>query len=552
MEVVSSNATNARIGAGQARLVASSNAAIWVETYLKNEYGEPWSFRERVYQIEPMTLDHPKVSCKKGTQGGWTLAFMARMLYGMIYGQIRRGCIYLFPTDVKVSEFSQRRWTGLIDHNPYPIGRHVHKTNNVHTKRVGTANLMMVGGQLTHNVKGLEKESAALRSDPADVVVFEEKDLIPEYSVGKARGRLGASDLGWEWSLSNPTVPGYGIDADWQASDQRHWMVRCESCNSWWCLEIEFPAILRRHADGRVTRSCLKCGKELDIRKGQWVAKFPQRSKDHVGYWWSQLNSLSPACSPATILSEHENPPEGNVGDFQRLRLGLAYLDAQYGLTAADVLLCCGREPALSSSTYATAMGVDVGKKLHVVIGLRLTNDAYRVLTCLLVDSWDELKNVARAFNVELSSLDNEPEIHKAREYQSSGQGRIWLSDYTESVLPASYNLETGVIKCNRTEWLDTTHFYVTTPGRLILPSVNENVKTFADQCAAMAKVVIKDSLTGEQKSFYISKGPDHFRHAFLNFLLAARQQTPVEYRRTHTPTNAPRRSGFDLYEGRG
>jgi hypothetical protein len=248
------------------------------------------------------------------------------------------------------------------------------------------------------------------------------------------------------------------------------------------------------------------------------------------------------------ILQEFNEPPQGNLGDVLRLRLGMPYLDAQYGLTPADVLLCCSNEPAATSSTLATAMGVDVGPKLHVVIGVRLTNDAYRVLATLLVDSFDELKLVAQAFHVEVSSIDNEPEIHAARSYQSEGQGRIWLSDYTVSVAPASYDAHTGVIKCNRTEWLDTTHFYLTTPGRLILPKVNASVQTFADHCAAMAKVTQKNALTGEQSSLYLSKGPDHFRHALLNFFLAARQQTPIEYRHTQTLIAQGKTKDFRLF----
>lgn len=549
METISANKTNGRIEAGQARTVAASNAALWADTWLKNEYGEPFSFKDRVYLIEPMTLSHPNVSCIKGTQGGFTLALtIARMMYGMIHKEIPRGVVVLFPTDDKVGDFSQRRFGPFIDHNLGVIGPHIRRTNNVHTKRIGTANLMMVGGQLKHNIKGLDAESVALTSDPADVVVFEERDKIPQYAIGKARGRLGASTLGWEWSLSNPTIPEYGIDLLWKAGDQRHWAVRCDACNEWTFPDVEFPNCLMREASGDVYLGCVKCRAHLNPRHGQWVAKHPGRSKDAISYWYSQLMSVSPACHPRTILAEYTNPPLGNLGDVIRLRLGRPYLDAKHGLTAADVLLCCGRDPAMLSSSIPTALGADVGKVIHVVIGVRLTNDAYRILTCLTVDGWDELKRLAMAFNVEVSSIDNEPEIHKAREYQASGPGRIWLSDYVESVQPANYDEKTHVVKVNRTEILDTTHFYIVTPGRLILPAANSMVEMFADQCAAMVKVVARDERTGDQSSTYLSNGPDHFRHAFANFLLAAKQQVPVEYKCTQGHPNTPRRSGYDLY----
>jgi hypothetical protein len=551
MEVISSKQTEARIEARRAKMVAESNAAIWAETYLRNEFGEPFSFVDRVYQIEPMTLSHPCVACRKGTQGGWTLAFIIRMAFGMIRGEIPRGVIELFPTDDKVSDFSQRRWTPFLDQNRWLLSQYMKSTANVHTKRIGTANLMFIGGQLPHTIQGVDAQSIALTSDPADVIVYEERDLIPEYAIGKARGRLAASRLGWEWSLANPTVPKYGIDALWEAGDQRHWSMRCSACNEWNFPDIEFPNCLMQEPGGEVYLGCIRCRAKLNPRIGRWVPKFPERSKDAISYWSSQLHSVSPACHPRVILAEYNHPPQNNLGDVIKLRLGRPYLDAQYGMTADDVLLRCGTEPQAAASSIPTAMGVDVGAALHVVLGLRLTNDAYRVLACLLVSGWDELKLVANAYNVEVSSLDNEPEIHKAREYQATGRGRIWLSDYTTSVAPYHYDEKTGVITANRTQILDETHFYIMTPGRLVLPAVNTNVKIFAEHCAAMVKIVVKNPRTGAQDAMYRPRGdkPDHFRHAFANFLLAARQQVPVEYRRTHPRSNTPRRTGFNLYE---
>lgn len=529
----------------EARRVARANAAIWAETFLRVESGDPFSFARHKYQIEPMCLDHPKVSVRKGTQGGWTLMFMLVMLHRLIHGVFKQGVIYLFPTDVKVGEFSQLRWTPLIDANPAEIARYIRRTNNIHNKRVGRANLMMRGAQLTTRIGGVEGESAALRSDPADAIVYDEKDLMPGNAIAKARGRLGHSEHKWEWSLSNPTIPGYGIDLDWADGDQRHWMVQCGACNAWTCMEVEIPHVMRRLADGGVIRACVGCGRELDIDNGQWVAKHRGRSKDHVSYWWSQLNSHY--VTAAELLDAYEHPPEGNLGDVLRLRFGLPYLEAQYGLSANEILLACTQEPPASRSSLMTAMGVDVGKVLHVVIGRRIGSDAYRIVATLLVDDFDELKKVAKAFRVTCSCIDNEPELRAARAYQSSGPGRIWLSDYVEAVGPAAYEVKTGIVRVNRTEALDDTHFYLSKPGRLLLPTATKLVRQFAEECASMAKVVTRDSATGKTRAQYISRGPDHFRHAFVNFLLAARQMSPT-MDSTTTPNDATG-SRWDLYD---
>jgi len=528
------------------RKLLGANAAIWAASQVKVESGEPFSFEHHRYQLEPMCLDHPKVCFRKATQGGFTLLVMLRMIFAMLKGVVKQGVIYVFPTDVKVSEFSQLRWTPLIDNNPTSIARYVARTNNIHNKRVARASLMMRGAQLTKSIQGLERESVALRHDPADVIVWDEKDLMPANAISKGRGRLGHSDLKWEWALSNPTVPKFGIDADWQASDQRHWALACPACNHWNFLEIEYPNCLRRELDGRVIRVCVKCARELDLDgRGEWVPHYPSRSAERVGYWWSQLNSHY--VDPGLILSEMEDPPEGNLGDVKRLRLGLPHLDAQYGLTPADVLLACTAEPAASASRVPTCLGVDVMRQLYVVIGHRLGPDVYRIIACLILEDFDALATVAGTFNAELTCIDSEPDLHAARRYQADGPGQVWLSDYIESVGSAKYDVASGVVKINRTEGLDRTHYYLTKPGKLRLPRATPLMRQFASECAAMAKIVRKDPLTGDLKSVYISTGADHFRHAFLNFLLAAKRQSPILLRSTHTTPKGGR--DFDLFQ---
>jgi len=514
------------ISAKETRRVANANAALWAETYITTESGEPFSFTHHKYQIEPMCLDVPKMSVRKATQGGWTLIMMLWGFKLLKDGKLPQGLIYLFPTDVKVGEFSQLRWTRLLDANPVEMASHVKRTDNIHNKRIGRGNLMMRGAQLTKRIGGVDAESIALRSDPADVLIFDEIDLMPPNALAKARGRLGHSKLKWERSISNPTIPGYGIDLGFQAGDQRHSMTRCNACNAWTCLEIEFPNCLHRLADGRVIRACVKCGREISIENSQWAAKFPSRSKDHVSYWWSQLGSHY--VSAAELLEAYEHPPEGNLGDVLRLKIGLPYLDAQYGLSTSDVLLCCTQDPPATHSIVQTAIGVDVGKWLHVVIGYRITDDAYRIIACLIVRDFDELKLAARAFRAGTTCIDNEPELRAARNYQATGQGQIWLSDYVESVGPAHYEINTRLVRVNRTEILDDTHFYLSHPGRLLLPKETQGVRQFAEECASMAKVVTKEPATGKQRAQYLSRGPDHFRHAFANFLLAAKLTAPI------------------------
>ena len=57
------------------------------------------------------------------------------------------------------------------------------------------------------------------------------------------------------------------------------------------CLELEFPGCLHELPDSRVIRLCQRCrDNEISPRDGQWIALFPDKAKDMVGWRISQLN----------------------------------------------------------------------------------------------------------------------------------------------------------------------------------------------------------------------------------------------------------------------
>ena len=527
--------------------MAAKNAGVWAECGLKLRGGVPFSFQEHLYQVEPMTLRAPEVSTRKGTQGGWTEVELINAYHGLIHGRFPQGVMYILPTDTKAGTFSKSRIQTLIDENVGLIGRHVRRTNSTMLKQVGSSFLFVVGGQLPRSVGGHEKESVALRSDPVDCIVEDEYDLMDPKAETKAIARMDHSTVQEIRRLSNPVLPNLGIDKRYKMSDQRQWLVPCDGCNHWWCMEEQFPEILRRQPDGRVIRACLKCSRELDISRGEWVPTYPSRSAYHVGYWWSQLNSARK--SPGKILYQFEHPEdyEGGIADFYRYVLGLAYLDADQGLTAADVLLRCTNDPPATLSSRPTVMGVDVGKVLHVTIGYRLGLESYQVIAALVVESWPELKQVAKAFNAGVTVIDSMPELSKARDYQRAAPGEVWLCQYIESVRGMSFERKTGIVSVNRTEALDDSLFIVRTPGRLRLPRPSRMVQWFATEVANSVKVVTKDPGTGKVHARYMETGPDHFRHSLSYFLIGARRSSPI-LKETQVQADAAHRD-FDVFD---
>ena len=511
--------------------VTVADAAAWADSNkIKLQLGS-WSFVDRPFLLEPMQVHLRQGPCRrafmKATQCGVTESQVIETLWGLIYGRYPRGVLYLFPTTDDVREFSKARFGPLIDANPDTIGRFIQDTDTVSLKRVGDAFLYLRGGTLSKSIDMDSKEASKLRSIPVDKVVCDELDLMDMEVVGKARGRMGASTVKEEVYISNPTVPGYGIDLIFQRSDQRHWFRTC-GCGAYTCAELKFPDLVGRFPDGSGYIACEKCGKPTDYRRGLWVPAERGNSDYMWGYQWSQLSS--PSNDPWDILQEFQDPPDDNLADVVRLRLGRPFINAEDKLSAADVLACCGTSPQLYAHQGPCAMGVDVRRHKNVVIGIKVgrsarKDDRYKILRVARLESWEEVMQIATRFNVRSCVIDIRPYEDSARKFQREARFKTFLCEYVESsAIGFAYNNINGVVKANRTEIMDASHRLVSTEGMLELPASCPELKQFAKECAAIAKIETVNKRTHTTIYRYKRCGtdPDDYRHALGYFYLAA------------------------------
>jgi len=499
---------------------AAADAAYWAYLNEIQLQASVFSFKDHEYQLEPMSLWVRRKCYMKGTQGGWTEIEVLDDFHGMRYGHYPLGVLHLMPTSDDVNEFSKSRFNPLILANPQAIGRYVKRTDTASLKKIHNAFLYLRGARLSQKVAGEEKESSKLRSIPVDVCKFDEMDLMDEDVISKARGRMGHSKIKKEVYISNPTIPEFGIDKLFQTSDQRHWFRKC-SCGEWTCAELSFPDCVKIRSDGTGYIGCNKCGKEVRISPGEWVAAVGTNSDFMHGYRWSQLTSVFN--DPAEILADFADPPEGNLGDVYRLRLGLPYIASEDRLTIAEVLACCGNEINAYNHQGPCAMGVDVGKVKHVVIGVKAGRNRYEVVKAVQLSDWNDIHDMAKKFNVKSAVIDIRPYEDSAREFQKAAKYKVWLCEYSETIpTGASYNERTGIVKVNRTEVFDSTHRLVTTDGMLVIPRLCPAIKEFAKQVCATAKVLETNKRTNTQIYRYRKLGEEHYRNALNYFYLAA------------------------------
>jgi len=212
--------------------------------------------------------------------------------------------------------------------------------------------------------------------------------------------------------------------------------------------------------------------------------------------------------------------------------MGRAYSDRTEKLTRRDVLACCGNEGIPTKHSGPCAMGVDVGKIKHVVIGTKTTKDGYEILRAIKIpeglEGWNQISDLARKYNVKSTVIDIGPYYDEARAYQLKHSGganpSVYLCEYSETqTIDSAFNINTGVVKAHRTGIFDHTHRLLS-QGKVVLPRQCPEMEEFAQQCCNCARFEEKDKRKGTIVFRYRPTGnrQEHFRNALNYFVLAA------------------------------
>ncbi len=408
--------------------------------------GTPFRFDGHEYLRAIYDDTAPHVVISKAAQVGGTTFGLLRSLHAAMNGL---NVIYFFPTRTDVLDFSRSRVNPLLEENAF-LRDKMSETDTVGLKRIGDAFIYFRGMQ----------SSVGMKSVPADVLVFDELDEATPEAKSMALERISHSDYKRIIELSNPSLPDYGIDEQYQKSDQRHWTHKCPGCGEWVCLEKEFPQKLNQEIefilqrdDGSYYYACPRCGAELDPEAGEWVADFPGR--DIHGYRISQL--VSPKIDPGEILHEYQTTRFPDR--FYNLKIGVPWADLERRLDIMSVLSLCTDEPMKETTGYCTVMGVDTGRQLHVVVleqEREHEEGPYRLAFLTKCSSFEELDQLMEEYKPQKCVIDGLPETHATRAFAYRHRPRVYLSFFNESQRGrAKWDRKEKAVSINRTEALD-------------------------------------------------------------------------------------------------
>jgi hypothetical protein len=434
----------------------------------------------------------PEIVVMKGAQLGMSTTALVRAMWMLT--SFASTAIYTMPTARDVGKFTQGRINPIVRSSQYLLDRII-DVDSVMQKQFVVApgqlegrrqrGLAFEGPRSTIYFSGASSEKDAVSID-ADLLIHDEEDLSNPQIVDQFEHRLDASRFGWKFHLSTPRLPGAGIDAVFQLTDKRRWLVRCPGCMSE--FEMAFPGgpwpyaniepdptgwtendWLRWEQDGRPARFfCHRCGRSLtpeDRAAGRWVAEAPMRGRPH-GYAISQLSA--PWLDAAKILLSFRKHPWRS--DFWNLTMGVPWDEGTNAFTEASIKARCDETTPMAVTGQGTTMGVDVGAKFDVVVGTRDPSGAPRTIWFGRVDSYEDLGVLMRRYGVATCVIDAAPEEHATRAWAArynrlssspavSSHIVVWRAAYGSSARPGvaaqvSWNEETGVVTAPRTEIL--------------------------------------------------------------------------------------------------
>lgn len=347
----------------------------WVlNNRLVTENQVPIEFTDHRFLIDLYADMHPDIAVIKSAQVGESTERILKCLWCAKY--LKTNIIYVLPTKNISDEFVVPKVNPIISSNPALKGLVSNDSKG----------LKQVGDRFIY-FSGAYSESAAIMKS-ADILVLDELDRMKDMSiVNMFDSRLQASKLGWKWQLSNPSQIGFGIDALFKDSDQRHWFVT-HSCGYKWFIDWEPDGKCHYVDRENQIYACGKCGGEItdtERRNGMWIAKYPERYRH--GYWISQM--VAPWVSARKIIDQYNT---STIDFFYNFVLGKAY-------TPSDMIV--NRETILRANapSIIPRLKVSIGVDQNVNEQIWVAGTHEGVFAHGKAKSWEEIERLKLQYN---------------------------------------------------------------------------------------------------------------------------------------------------------
>lgn len=481
-------------------------------------------FEKFPYQREPYmdTGELAEMVVEKGTQVGFSTAMLRWALW--VAAEMSGTVMYVMPTQPDVWDFSDQRIKPVIDGSEFLQALMAYDDpNNKGLRKIGRGYVYFRGS----------KEAHGLDSVPAWGLVLDEYDELSQVNIPVAEERVGAAPNPMIRRIGVPTLDGIGIDREYQASDMRRWVVRCEACNHWQRITMKNV----RHEEtspGRYRgwRVCKNCERDLDVRTGEWVAEYPER--EVRGYHVPRL--IVPGADMGRIVRTSKSDDPQVLENHYHRNLAEPYERADQRLSRAAIESAKrdGIEMADSYVGFKTVtMGIDQASSrgLNVRISEHLDDKVKRVLSLQIVDDDEpgdpqhrsalrKLAMLMEAFNVKMAAIDHAPDTRMANAFCAAFPGRavkVALSDTLKvSIRIPKIDEPEQLVTVRRTIFMDATLDLIRLQRNLLPRSERHPLpEDYADQLRAPIRKKVQKP-DGTYVFRYESSGADDWAFAEL------------------------------------
>jgi hypothetical protein len=480
-----------------------------------NENQKPFEFDKHRFMIQPYSDMSPDQVIIKSAQVGWSVLAIIRSVHAAKF--LKLNVIYVLPTRNATHDFVIPKVNPMLDRNP-KLKALLRNTDSVNLKAVGDRFIYFRGA--FHRGEAI--------STTADLVVSDEHDISDQSVLTIYQSRLQASEWGWFWRFSNPTLPGFGVDELWQESDQMHWIITCRHCGHRSYMDFERDEVLGNHYVFIVNDvkdheeawyACGGCHKDIsndDRQGGEWHPKYPGRPRR--GYWLNQL--MVPWVSATKIIKQQNDMP---IDVWHNFVLGKPYQASEFVINGDAVLRACN--PGLANKTDVI-IGCDSGKIKHWVMGNREGIFAYGT-----TNSWLDIERLILTYNA-TAVIDALPDFTIPERLARKYPGQVFVHYYVHdtksmNVTAKKEGEEFGVLQSDRTKLFDDMAGRITS-GKLRFFQTKEALTAKGGiiyHFENMYRIVEEDSRGIKRARWETKTGkPDHLAHAAAYYVVGLSQ----------------------------
>lgn len=465
-----------------------------MKNQVKTENGKAYDLKSHPFWFDVMTDWNPKIVMLKAAQLGGSTTLALKMLWAV--QRFGLNAAYTAPTDTDAHDFVSGKLNPIIRQNPV-LDKAIKDKDSVEQKRIGS-NTIYFRGTMT--------DRSAL-SFSSDLNVHDEVDRSKNEVVSQYASRLQHSKYKWEWSLSNPSSPGNGVDKLWKESDQKHWFITCQACS-----KKQFLSWPENIDIERKMFVCKHCGVQLTEKArtfGEWHGIKTEIKPEYSGYWFSLLMAPWVKAEEIIKLNQTKSPEY-----FANFVLGLPYVGVGSKITEQEFFDNLVSE--VNRQKDPIVIGVDTGIICHYVIGNK--QGIFYNGKC---ESMDDIEQLMQRFPKSIVVLDQGGDLTAPRALREKYPGRVYLAYYRQDRKSMRYidwgtGTELGKVIIDRNRVIQQIMDELR-EKRIPIFGSREDWQEMWIHFSNVYRELELDSL-GQERIVWQRSGPDHFLHALVYY----------------------------------